>query len=61
MGIPTEQQRVLNCLNSKPTNVDDIVATTGWTAAQVIGILTLLEMRGLCRRVPGNNFVKVED
>ncbi|HEX5322600.1 MAG TPA: DNA-processing protein DprA [Capsulimonadaceae bacterium] len=58
-GLPPEQQRLLEMLTLQARHVDSLIAESGYTAPQVTGILTLLEMRGLARRVPGNAFVRV--
>lgn len=58
-NLPPEQRKVLDMLTLQARNVDSLIVESGLTAPQVIGILTLLEMRGLCRRVPGNAFVRV--
>lgn len=58
-NLPPEQRKILDMLTLQATNVDQLIVASGLTAPQVIGILTLLEMRGLCRRVPGNAFVRV--
>ncbi|MGO8670050.1 MAG: DNA-processing protein DprA [Capsulimonadaceae bacterium] len=58
-NLPPEQRKILDMLTLQARNVDSLIVESGLTAPQVIGILTLLEMRGLCRRVPGNAFVRV--
>jgi DNA processing protein len=59
INLPPEQRKILDMLTLQSRNVDSLIVESGLTAPQVIGILTLLEMRGLCRRVPGNAFVRV--
>ena len=46
-------------LTLQPRHVDGMIGESGLTSPQVQGILTLLEMRGLAKRVPGNAFVRV--
>ena len=58
-NLPPEQRRILDMLTLQPRHVDGMIAESGLTAPQVSGILTLLEMRGLAKRVPGNAFVRV--
>jgi DNA processing protein len=58
-GLAPEQQKVLEMLTLQARHVDSLISESGYTAPQVTGILTLLEMRGLARRVPGNAFVRV--
>ena len=58
-NLPPEQRKILDMLTLQPRHVDGMIAESGLAAPQVSGILTLLEMRGLARRVPGNAFVRV--
>jgi len=58
-NLPPEQRTILDMLTLQARNVDSLIVESGLTAPQVVGILTLLEMRGLCRRVPGNAFIRV--
>lgn len=58
-NLAPEQQKVLEMLTLQARHVDSLIAESGYTAPQLTGILTLLEMRGLARRVPGNAFVRV--
>jgi len=48
-----------NMLTLQPRLMDSLIAESGLTVPQVSGILTLLEMKGLARRLPGNAFVRV--
>lgn len=58
-NLAPEQQKVLAMLTLQARHVDSLIGESGFTAPQVTAILTLLEMRGLARRVPGNAFVRV--
>ena len=40
-------------------NIDALIAETRLTAAQVMATLSVLEMRRLVRRLPGQMFVRV--
>jgi len=57
--LPPEQRKVLDMLTLQPRQVEGMIHESGLTPPQVLGILTLLEMRGLAKRVPGNAFVRV--
>jgi len=57
--LPPEERRVLDLLTLQPRLMDSLIGESGLTVPQVSGILTLLEMKGLARRVPGNAFVRV--
>lgn len=58
-NLPPEQRTILNMLTLQPRHMDSMIGESGLTTPQVSGILTLLEMKGLARRVPGNAFVRV--
>ena len=57
--LPPEQRRILDMLTLHPRQTEGMIQESGLTAPQVAGILTLLELRGLARRVPGNAFIRV--
>lgn len=59
LNLPPEQRRILDMLTLHPRQVEGMIHESRLSAPQVAGILTLLEMRGLARRVPGNAFVRV--
>jgi DNA processing protein len=54
-----EHRQVLDLLSLQARNVDQIADGSGLAAGRVVGVLTMLELRGLARRVPGNAFVRV--
>lgn len=58
-NLPPEQRKILDMLTLQPRHVDSMITESGLTTPQVSGILTLLEMRGLAKRVPGNAFIRV--
>ena len=58
-NLPPEQRRILDMLTLHPRQTEGMIHESGLSAPQVAGILTLLEMRGLARRVPGNAFIRV--
>ncbi len=57
--LPPEQRGILDMLTLQPRQVEGMIVESRLSAPQVAGILTLLEMRGLAKRVPGNAFVRV--
>ena len=57
-NITPEQKTVLQALSLHPKHVDDIIAECGLSASVANSTLTLLEMLGLVRRVPGNSYVR---
>ena len=58
-NLPPEQRRILDMLTLHPRQTEGMIHESGLSAPQVTGILTLLELRGLAKRVPGNAFVRV--
>lgn len=58
-SLPSEQRHILDLLTLQPRQLEGMIQESGLTPPQVMGILTLLEMRGLAARVPGNAFVRV--
>lgn len=57
-NITPEQKAVLQALSLHPKHVDDIIAECGLSASVANSTLTMLEMLGLVRRVPGNAYVR---
>jgi len=57
--LDTEQRLILDRLTLQPQPVDALLSGTDLSAAQISAVLTILEMRGLTRRLPGNAFVRV--
>lgn len=41
-----------------PRNVDELIRESGFPAQEVLGILLVLEVRRLCRQLPGKRFLK---
>ncbi|MFO0950470.1 MAG: DNA-processing protein DprA [Isosphaeraceae bacterium] len=52
------ERSLLGRLEERPLSVDELIGLTGMTAAQVMATLSVLEMRRLLRRLPGNLFVR---
>ena len=57
-NLSPEQKSVIRALDLHPKHVDEIIAECGLTPAAASTALTLLEMQGLIRRVPGNAYVR---
>lgn len=53
------ERSILGHLDDLPKPVDEVIARTGMTASQVMATLSVLEMRRLIKRVPGNQFVRL--
>jgi DNA processing protein len=52
------EQQVLQSIVGDSTGIDEIVATSGLSAAQVLSTLSVLEMRRLVRRISGNRVMR---
>lgn len=58
--VLSEQERmILGHLDDAPKGVDELIGKTRQTASQVMATLSVLEMRRLIRRMPGNLFVRL--
>jgi DNA processing protein len=58
LDLNDQEQTILAEIDDMPMPVDVLVARTRLTASQVLATLSILEMRRLIRRVPGNQFVR---
>jgi len=56
--LSAEEARVLEVLDGQPTPADALASRAGMDAPRVSGALTLLELKGLVRALPGGRFVK---
>ena len=59
LSLPPEQRLILDMLDLQAKTVDSLIVASRINAPQVVGILTMLEMKGLARRVAGNAFIRV--
>jgi DNA processing protein len=58
LALSDLERSLLGQLDDMPVAVDELIARTRLTASQVMATLSVLEMRRLVRRVPGNQFVR---
>lgn len=49
-GLSAEQLEIVKAVSGGSQHIDDIIETTGYTAAKVLSQLTLLEIKGYIRR-----------
>jgi DNA processing protein len=56
--LSDQERSLLGQLGDEPVGVDELIARTGLTAAQVLATLSVLEMRRLARRLPGHQFIR---
>jgi len=57
-NLSPEEARLLEVLDGNPTAVDVLASRSGLTAAKASGALTLLELKGLVRALPGGRFTR---
>lgn len=56
--LPERQQRLLEALSLTPQHIDTLARHTGLSASEAGMELTLLEINGLARRMPGNTYIR---
>ncbi len=57
-ALPQSQQRLLDELSLTPRHIDAIASAAGLTATEAGVEMTLLELQGHVRRLPGNNYIR---
>lgn len=58
-SLNEQEQKIVSQLSLEPMPMDEIIAASGLSASMVAGTMTVLEMKGVIRRVPGNAYVRV--
>lgn len=58
VNVPKEHLPVYKFISEKPINVDELCKKTNLNIGSVNYILTMLELEGLIRQLPGKNFIK---
>jgi DNA processing protein len=57
-SLTADERRLVEILSLQPKHVDQVIQESEMPAPQVTGTLTLLEMKGIIKRVPGNAYVR---
>lgn len=52
-GLSPEGQKIVLCLKEGDRLVDDVIAETGLTTGKLLAALTMLELKGVIKRLPG--------
>ena len=52
-GLSTDEQSIVFAIGTENRLVDDVIAQTGLPAGKVLATLTLLEVKGVVKRLPG--------
>jgi predicted Rossmann fold nucleotide-binding protein DprA/Smf involved in DNA uptake len=60
LKLTPQAEKILQTLSEGDMPVDELIYRSGIPAAQVISTLTLLEIKGLIRRLPGKIIHRVE-
>ena len=53
--LSPDEERIVSALTSGERLVDDVIAETGLSTGKVLATLTLLEVKGVVRRLPGRH------
>ena len=56
-GLSPDQRSVVEALGQGERLVDDVIAETGMTTGKILAILTVLELKGIIRRLPGKRII----
>jgi len=57
-GLTEEEQKLMDLLSDRPAHVDELSRSLGMEARVILGLLFMLEARGLARSMPGKFYVK---
>lgn len=58
LTLNLQETEVLNQITLQPTGIDEVLRGCKMESSRVLATLTVLEMRRLIRRLPGNSFVR---
>jgi DNA processing protein len=58
LALSDSERSLLGQLDNTPTSVDELILRAGFTVAQVMATIGVLEMKRLVRRLPGHRFVR---
>ena len=58
MNLTDQQQKVLNCLDSEPVHIEDVIIQTQLPAGLVHSAIVHLQLKQLIRRLPGGFYTK---
>ena len=51
--LSEEERKIVLCLQTGERMVDDVIAETGLTTGRILALLTMLELKGILRHLPG--------
>jgi DprA winged helix domain len=56
--LSSDEMEIYKLLLDQPTSADSLVNATGWPVNRVSGTLIMLQLAGLAKALPGDNYVK---
>ncbi len=59
LKLSEQERQILNAISSESTSFDSLVAATGLPAPRILSTISILEVRGLVRRLSGTSFVRI--
>ncbi|NOX81037.1 MAG: DNA-protecting protein DprA [Deltaproteobacteria bacterium] len=59
-GLSEVEQRLLSCLDVYPVNIDELVRLAECAPAEVHDLLLRLELKGLVRQLPGQQYERIQ-
>lgn len=58
LALNDQERSILGLMGDRPVSPDEIIGRTGMTASQVMATISILEVRRLIKRLPGNQFIR---
>ena len=58
-GLSVEEKDLLSLFDSEPVHVDALLESSRLPASKTISVLSLLEIKGRLKQLPGKNFVRI--
>ena len=55
--LSPDEQQIVKCLQGGERLVDDVIAETGLTTGKLLAALTMLELKGIIKRLPGKRII----
>jgi len=53
--LSQDEEKIVKALSSGQRLVDDVIAETGLTTGKMLALLTMLELKGVVKRLPGKH------
>ncbi|MGH7198266.1 MAG: DNA-processing protein DprA [Candidatus Omnitrophota bacterium] len=59
-GVPLteDESRILSFLDGEPLHVDELIERSGLSAREAVSALSLMELKGVLKQLPGKHFVR---